>query len=531
MGAVRIQPECGQTCRLGPVDAQFDPIQNRRLVGRGRAPDVALFDIVFGDHIAVGQFDADGARSRGFKRGGVRAVFLGFLRHQADVGHGTAGCDIQFSGFFEIVDGFVVDARIAIVGDAAFGVRGLAIGAPADAACADHSRHGGVDDHIGRHMQVGDALIGIHHIHRGFGRHRGFQGGFQFGVACNAVFQIADAGIRVPAQCGDGRAVRRKEIIQIGRDEMAENDRVRDLHHCRLEVDGKQHAGLHVGQFGLGEITQCGGGHESGINDGALGVVQPVFQHGFGAIRSGQHDFRATGLCGGDGGGLFIGKEIIARHRRHMGFAVGSPFAHRMRVGLGVFLDRFGRATVRVALAQDGVHGRPFQAVIAFAHVFFGVGLRGFGVIGDGIALTLQFLDRVGQLRHRCRHVGQFDHIGGGGFYQLAQFGQIIGNLLIGFQVIGKGGQDARCDRNVAGGHVDIGGAGECADDRQQGCAGQFGGFVNDGIDDVGGFGLGHGLRILHPGGRNAGMGLRLWSRVAVFGRESGRTTAPSVSD
>ncbi len=267
---------------------------------------------------------------------------------------------------------------------------------------------------------------------------------------------------------------------------MTKDDRVRDLHHGRLQVDREQNAGFHAVDFGLDEVAQRRGRHKGRVDNGAFFVAQPVFQNGLGAIGGGKDDFRATGLSGGDGGRFFVGKEIVAGHRGDGGLAVCGPFTHRVRVGLGIFLDGLGGAAVRVAFAQDGVHSRPFDRVVTGADVFFLIRCGIGGVGGDGKALRLQFLDRGGQLRHRGRHVRQLDDVGIGRFHQIAQFGQIVRDTLIFVQVIGEGRQDTGRNRNVARCDVDIGSRSKRADDRQQRGAGQFGGFVNNGVNDIG---------------------------------------------
>ena len=63
------------------------------------------------------------------------------------------------------IDG-LVDAGVGGVRDHREGVGLLAVGAPHVARGADHRRHRGVDDDVGGHVQVGDALVGVDHGHR-----------------------------------------------------------------------------------------------------------------------------------------------------------------------------------------------------------------------------------------------------------------------------------------------------------------------------------------------------------------------------
>ena len=125
-----------------------------------------------------------------------------------------------------------------------------------------------------------------------------------------------------------------------------------------------------------------------------------------------------------------------------MGFAVGRPRAHRMGVGHRIVLHRHSGAAVRVAFAQNRVHCRALDGIIAAAVFLFGVSRRVFGVVGQVIALRLQFLNGSNQLRGRGRDVGQFDDIGMRGGHQRAQFGQIVRLAQVFRQAVGKSGDD-----------------------------------------------------------------------------------------
>ena len=57
----------------------------------------------------------------------------------------------------------LVDAGVAAVGDDGEGVGLFAVRTPHVAGGADHGRHRGVDDHVARNVQVGDAPVGVDH--------------------------------------------------------------------------------------------------------------------------------------------------------------------------------------------------------------------------------------------------------------------------------------------------------------------------------------------------------------------------------
>ena len=498
MGAGCVQPkDCLTALGLLAVDRQTDPIFDWGFAGGGGAPDVALFHAVLVQHIAIGGDHPHDTIGGDFKGGGVRAVFLGLLRHQADVLHGACGRRIKRTGLFEIADRLVIDGGIRAVGNDAIGVSGFAIWPPALAAGANKCGHRGVNDHIRGHMQVADALVGIHHIHR---RAVGDGGGNislnrgVVGHGGHAVHHGAKARVGVNTRRSQRRAVLFKHGCQEHLDRMTKDDRVRHLHHRGLEVDREQHA------LGLGgcdlfgqERLQRLGRHKGAIHDSARGVFDAVFQHGDRAILGHMFDARRTGLCVIERDRGFIRAEIAARHGGDMGFAVRRPGAHRMGVGLGKVLHRRGGAAVRVAFAQDRVHGRALDRIIATAGFLFRIGSGVFGIVGQVIALRLQFLDGGNQLRGRGRDVGQFDDIGLWCGDQCAQFGQIVGLAQVLRQAVGKRGDDPTRQRDVARPDGNPGCRSKGADDRQKRSRSQLRSLVNLGDDDIRLGRVGHG--------------------------------------
>ena len=107
-----------------------------------------------------------------------------------------------------------------------------------------------------------------------------------------------------------------------------------------------------------------------------------------------------------------------------------------------VGLDRGRRTTVGVALAQDRVDGRALDVVVALADVAQLVGARIVGVVGDRVPGRLQLGDGRLELRQRGRDVRQLDDVRGGRDRQLAEFGERIGDPLLGLEPIRELGQD-----------------------------------------------------------------------------------------
>jgi hypothetical protein len=109
-----------------------------------------------------------------------------------------------------VVDDGLVDAGVAAVGNHRLGVLQLAVGVPHLAEVADHRRHRGVDDHVARHVQVGDALVGVDHRQRraaGVGGLRCRPRSPRSPPAASASRrQVAEAVVDVDAELGQRRA-------------------------------------------------------------------------------------------------------------------------------------------------------------------------------------------------------------------------------------------------------------------------------------------------------------------------------------
>ncbi|MPM92702.1 hypothetical protein SDC9_139837 [bioreactor metagenome] len=155
-----------------------------------------------------------------------------------------------------------------------------------------------------------------------------------------------------------------------------------------------------------------------------------------------------------------------------------------MGVLLGVVLDGGRSAAVRIAFTQHRVHRRADALGIARLDVLFGIGLRVLRIVGDLVALALEFLDRFLQLAHRCRDVGQLDDVGFGRQRELAQFSQVVGNALFLGQQFRELAQNTGCHGNVAFGDFNTGIGRKTANNGQERRGGQTWGFVGQGVDD-----------------------------------------------
>jgi len=93
----------------------------------------------------------------------MRAVFLGFLRHQPDVRNRAHGLGIERAVGLAVLDGGLEQPSVGAIRDDGLGVVQFAVRAPHVAAFADHRGYRSVDDHVAGHMQARNALVGIHH--------------------------------------------------------------------------------------------------------------------------------------------------------------------------------------------------------------------------------------------------------------------------------------------------------------------------------------------------------------------------------
>ena len=318
----------------------------------------------------------------------------------------------------------------------------------------------------------------------------GFDVGFDLGLllrweALNFGDQIAEAVVEVDAEFLDHAGVLGDEVLEEDPHGVAEDDRVGDLHHGGLQVEREEDAVL----FGFGDLLFQEGEegllvHDGGVEDFA-GLEGSLFLENFdSAIGDDELDFHVG--CLGNDDGFLVGEEVALAHGGDAGFRVRGPLAHRVRVFPRVFLDGLRRATVGVAFAKDGVDGAAFDFVVAGLCVLLGLGFRFRGVVGELVALCLQFGDGGFQLGNGGADVGELDDVrlrlGG----QLSQFGECVADLLLFRQILREIGDDATGEGDVPGLDRDARVLGERLDDRQKGIGRESGRFVGLGVDDGG---------------------------------------------
>ena len=478
----------GEPVRAGPGDGELDPVLDRRVLGLAGAPDVAALDVVADQLVPVGGDDSDRAVGGHLEGLVVRAVLLGGLGHQADVGHRAHGRRVEGAVGAAVVDRGLEDAGVGRVRDHREGVGLLAVRAPHVATGADHGGHAGVDDDVGGHVQVGDALVRVDHGQRRAVGEALLDGGLDRGAVLEPVEAREDAAEAVVGRQAGGRqlvAVLLEDLRQERAHDVAEDDRVGDLHHRGLEVHREEHVvGLGTLDLRLQELVERVDAQDGGVDDLTGQDLEVVLEHGDGAVGGGVLD--AQGVVGGEDDGLLVVAEVVGVHGRDVGPRVRAPGAHRVRVRPRVVLDRAGRATIGVALTQDRVDRGALDLVVLRAGRLVLVGLRVLGVVRQVVALVLQLLDRGLQLRDGGGDVGELDDVGLGPGGQLAELGERVVDALLLGEALGELADDPAGERDVAGLDLDAGGLGVGRDDRQERVRRQHGCFIGVGVDDLG---------------------------------------------
>ena len=272
VGAALVEPEHRRRAGgAGPRDGELDPVADRDVLRLARPPDVAGGHLVLEQDGAGLVDDAHRAVRRDLERLVVRAVLLGGLGHQPDVGHRPHRRRVERAVGPAVVDDDLVDAGVAAVGDDGEGVVLGAVGTPHVARGADHRRHRGVDDDVGRDVEVRDAAVRVDHREARAGGEAGVDGGLD-GVGLRhrrgRREQRAEAVVGADVGGREGVAELLEQRWEERPHDVAEDDRVGDLHHRRLEVHGEQDVvGLRPGDLGVEELAQRGDVHHGGVDD------------------------------------------------------------------------------------------------------------------------------------------------------------------------------------------------------------------------------------------------------------------------
>mmetsp|Transcript_52936 Transcript_52936/g.147415 ORF Transcript_52936/g.147415 Transcript_52936/m.147415 type:complete len:343 (+) Transcript_52936:714-1742(+) len=255
-----IQPEnglgsCGPSARYG----KFHPVLDRDILGLAHAPNVTFLDLVLEKHLPRLDIDnTDFPSLFHLESLVVGTILLRLLRHKTNVWHSAHGRDVKSPVLLAIVDGFLEDASITTVGDNCLRVAQVRVPCslfrvwtPHLSGRADHRRHRRVDDDVARHVQVGNAVVGVHHGQLRALRVHGLDVGLD---GCDLVgrqtldlaVDVPEAVIWVDAETLKCRGVPVENILEEYTDHVAEHDRIGHLHHRCLQMEGAEHTLLHT---------------------------------------------------------------------------------------------------------------------------------------------------------------------------------------------------------------------------------------------------------------------------------------------
>ena len=231
-------------------------------------------------------------------------------------------------------------------------------------------------------------------------------------------------------------------------DGMTEDDRVRDLHHRGLHVQREQQTPV-PGVVNLAgqELAECRPAHHRRVDHLTLLQCEAVLENRGFPRRILHHDLHRAG--GRHHVRLLAAEEVSFAHVCHVRLHVAGPLTHRMRIGLGVGLDRRRHTTIRIPLSQHGVDRTAQHPGIPCLDRLFGLTLRFLGIFGHVVPVILQFLDGGLQLRNRCADIWQLDDVGCRSLGQLTQFGQCVILLLFVCEILWEIGNDPASQGNI----------------------------------------------------------------------------------
>ena len=335
-------------------------------------------------------------------------------------------------------------------------------------------------------MQVGDALVGVDVRQAGPACEVGHDRRGDLVAALDRGQSGEDrpeAVVRREAGLVDGVAVLGEHVGEVGLDDVAEDDRVADLHHRRLEVHRVEDVvgGCLAQRLGE-ERVQGGGGEEGGVDDLAGQHLEAGLERRDGAVGGDVLD--REDVVAGDDDGLLVGLEVVVAEGRDPRLRSLGERLVAVRVLARVVLHRKRRAPVAVALAQHGVDRGALDAVVAGADVLLLERLRVVGVVRDVEAVRLQLGDGGLQLRDRRRDVRELDDVRLGQRREPAELGERIAHLLLGRQLLRECREHSPRERDVSRLDIHPCLAGDGLHDRQERRGRQCRSLVGVGVDD-----------------------------------------------
>lgn len=148
--------------------------------------------------------------------------------------------------------------------------------------------------------------------------------------------------------------------------------------------------------------------------------------------------------------GQFVAIKISIGHMCHMCPGGTTPRVHAMRIFLRIFFDSIGNASIRIPFAQNWVHGRSHDVLIAFpdGFLFFRFGFH--WIQRHIVPLGTQLRNAVRELIERSRNIRKLNDIAIWILSQITEIFQVVRNALVFFETFRKRRQDTSGQRNVA---------------------------------------------------------------------------------
>ena len=238
VGPLGIQPENRRHPRQpGPGYRELYPILDGGVLGLAGPPNIPSLDLMFDEHVAGGIHHLHSAVGRYLERLIVRTVFFRLLRHETHIRHRAHRGWIERAMSLAVVDDRLVHPGVGRIRDDRQGVLLLTRGIPHVPRGADHRRHRGIHNHVRWYMQVGDALIRIHHGQRRTIRQGGVEGRRDFRTIVQRIQADINSSQAVLAIEPIGQqhvTILIEHVCEIGAHNVAENHRIRHFHHRGL---------------------------------------------------------------------------------------------------------------------------------------------------------------------------------------------------------------------------------------------------------------------------------------------------------
>lgn len=174
--------------------------------------------------------------------------------------------------------------------------------------------------------------------------------------ASNLIVDIAQTVSNVHADLLEELTVLGEDVFVVDLNGMAEKNRVRYLHHGRLQVQGeKDILCLRIRDLLLQKLAVRLDIDGRSIDNFTSEELKPLLQNGNLSIGSNVLDVDAAGLA--HDVGLFRSVEISVGHVSDVSGRVRRPSSHTLRVSLGVSLNRSSNTAIGVTLTEDRVYG------------------------------------------------------------------------------------------------------------------------------------------------------------------------------